>query len=247
MMSRGLLTLVLALCVASICLADDSCTIVNSLGCYDSKTNPMVNNPEGTAASWIVCIQNCFAAGYTNGVAGILGGSMCYCSNSKDGVGNKVDDNECNLQCPNNKAKYCGGPSAITEFSFNCAASTAPTTAPPIQTYSCQNNQCMQDPSGTYNEPTCNGECNPATTTAQPPTKGLTIGGIMVVIFFCALLLPYCIFGALFMRFKREKSGMEMMPNKEFWSALPGLIWDGIKFTFSGFKSIGGANYQSLK
>lgn len=34
------------------------------------------------------------------------------------------------------------------------------------------------------------------------------------------------------MRFKKGATGIEMIPNVEFWASLPGLVKDGIKFSF---------------
>uniref|UniRef100_H2Z8L3 Cation-dependent mannose-6-phosphate receptor n=1 Tax=Ciona savignyi TaxID=51511 RepID=H2Z8L3_CIOSA len=70
------------------------------------------------------------------------------------------------------------------------------------------------------------------------PTKSnhsLSGGSVLLIIFF-VLLFVYLVGGILYNRYKNEKTGLDMIPNREFWSSLPGLIADGVKFIFSGCK-----------
>ena len=35
----------------------------------------------------------------------------------------------------------------------------------------------------------------------------------------------------LFQKYKREESGLDLIPNREFWGALPALVKDGCRFS----------------
>lgn len=120
--------------------------------------------------------------------------------------------------------------------------------------YSCNSgNMCVQDPSGQFNTPDCNGNCAapppPSPGTHKPSTKNgkkkLTGGEVLLIIFFCGFLIPYLAFGALYMRMRHGASGADLIPNRELWMSIPGLIKDGFRFTMSGFKTTG-ASYQQL-
>nr|XP_002126668.1 putative mannose 6-phosphate receptor-like protein C530.09c [Ciona intestinalis] len=65
---------------------------------------------------------------------------------------------------------------------------------------------------------------------------GLSAGSVLLIIFF-VLLFVYLVGGILYNRYKNEETGLDMLPNKEFWASLPGLIADGIKFIFGGCKA----------
>jgi len=63
------------------------------------------------------------------------------------------------------------------------------------------------------------------------PVKGgaLSPGSIMLIIVLC-LIVIYVVGGILFNRFKRQLTGIEMIPNVEFWISIPGLVKDGVMF-----------------
>lgn len=65
---------------------------------------------------------------------------------------------------------------------------------------------------------------------------GLSAGSVLLILFFVAVLV-YVIGGVLFLRFYRGASGVEMIPNYEFWKDFPFLVKDGMVFTFRGCKS----------
>merc|ERR1719494_342868 len=60
-------------------------------------------------------------------------------------------------------------------------------------------------------------------------SKGLSVGSTLLIVTF-VLLIIYLVCGILFNKYKREKTGSEMIPNKEFWSKLPGLVKEGLVF-----------------
>ncbi|XP_046551274.1 uncharacterized protein LOC124260997 [Haliotis rubra] len=61
---------------------------------------------------------------------------------------------------------------------------------------------------------------------------GLSAGSIVVIIFF-GMAFVYILAGLVFQAFVRKASGREMVPNYNLWSALPGLIRDGVILTFT--------------
>ena len=74
---------------------------------------------------------------------------------------------------------------------------------------------------------------------AAPPAekKGLSTGSIMVIIFF-VLAFVYLAAGMAYrFRFK-EARGLDMIPNRSFWAAIPGLVFDGVKFTFQTIRGL---------
>ena len=63
---------------------------------------------------------------------------------------------------------------------------------------------------------------------------GLTWGGIFLMIVF----IPFAIYliAATAWNYKGGKRGKELLPHPEFWGSIPGLVKDGIVFTFLGIK-----------
>jgi hypothetical protein len=57
-------------------------------------------------------------------------------------------------------------------------------------------------------------------------------GGWIFIIILSGVTVLYFVGGALFNKFVRHKEGLEIIPNVEFWLALPGLVKDGIVFTY---------------
>lgn len=68
------------------------------------------------------------------------------------------------------------------------------------------------------------------------PNPGLSAGSVLLILLFVAVMV-YIIGGILFLRFYRGASGVEMIPNYEFWKDFPLLVKDGMIFTFRGCKS----------
>lgn len=63
------------------------------------------------------------------------------------------------------------------------------------------------------------------------PVSQLSIGTILIIVVFFGLLLPYCVFGVAYQKYRKGERGVDLIPNISFWAALPGLIGDGFKFT----------------
>ncbi|CAF0861868.1 unnamed protein product [Didymodactylos carnosus] len=80
----------------------------------------------------------------------------------------------------------------------------------------------------------CPGKC-----TYKPTKKSsgkLSTGGIIVIIFVC-LVAVYIIGGMLFMKFKRQASGMELIPNRMVWVSIATNAIIGIRYVVSCGKS----------
>jgi len=61
----------------------------------------------------------------------------------------------------------------------------------------------------------------------------------------------YIIMGWIYKRFRVGTTGIESCPNVEFWRDFPGLVKDGIRFTFSKVTSCCGTKgenaYQTVE
>jgi len=66
---------------------------------------------------------------------------------------------------------------------------------------------------------------------------GLSWGWILIIIF-CCLVVVYLVGGVLVNRFWRQQSGWDMIPQREFWMSVPGLVWDGMKFTWKTINAL---------
>jgi len=64
----------------------------------------------------------------------------------------------------------------------------------------------------------------------------------LLVVLFC--MIAYIVGGIIFNKFKRQAHGLELIPNVEFWTSLPGLIKDGVMFIVN---SVRGRGYAPIK
>jgi len=69
-------------------------------------------------------------------------------------------------------------------------------------------------------------------------------GGWIFVIIVLVTTFVYCLGGIIFKSKRKGTSGTESIPNIDFWRGLPGLVKDGVKFTFSGCKR--NSDYQDV-
>ncbi|EDV26659.1 uncharacterized protein TRIADDRAFT_63796 [Trichoplax adhaerens] len=72
----------------------------------------------------------------------------------------------------------------------------------------------------------CPGACVP------PGLGGLSTGSVLVIIFFVVVIV-YFLGGMMFLKFVGHKEGLDIIPNRSFWSSLPGLIKDGIVYFYN--------------
>ncbi|KAH3719282.1 hypothetical protein DPMN_062113 [Dreissena polymorpha] len=79
----------------------------------------------------------------------------------------------------------------------------------------------------------CPGKCSASGPTSgchsSGAVEGLSVGSILLIIFFVTLAL-YLTAGVAYMRIRKQASGSDMIPNKEFWVVLPSHVVTGGKF-----------------
>jgi len=64
---------------------------------------------------------------------------------------------------------------------------------------------------------------------------------IMLLVFaFCM----YCAAGAAYNYQYHQAKGFDAIPNKAFWEELPGLVRDGVQFSYTHAKTYGGRGYE---
>jgi len=68
---------------------------------------------------------------------------------------------------------------------------------------------------------------------------GLSGGSIFLIIVLCGAVV-YITAGILFNKFKRQATGVELIPNVEFWSSIPGLFKDGWMLIINKIRGRGG-------
>jgi hypothetical protein len=78
----------------------------------------------------------------------------------------------------------------------------------------------------------------PAPFTTPAPSKGssdegLSAGDGLLIAVSC--LLAVYILGGVIINHRAGATGWDLMPNRSFWSSLPGLIKDGFRFAFIDF------------
>lgn len=64
----------------------------------------------------------------------------------------------------------------------------------------------------------------------------MSIGTILLLVFFVGLVIPYFLGGILYRKFVGRHSGKDVIPNVGFWSELLALIGVGCMFTFKSAK-----------
>jgi len=69
-------------------------------------------------------------------------------------------------------------------------------------------------------------------------------GGSIILIILLVCGVVYLVAGVLFNKFKRQASGVELIPNVGFWTSLPGLVKDGVLFIVHKFTRRG--SYQQV-
>ncbi|KAK6166572.1 hypothetical protein SNE40_023229 [Patella caerulea] len=65
---------------------------------------------------------------------------------------------------------------------------------------------------------------------------GISTGTILDILFIVGIFI-YVAGGMTYMRVRNQATGVEMLPNRGFWSALPGLVKDGCVFVVSKVRS----------
>nr|KAI8756284.1 cation-dependent mannose-6-phosphate receptor isoform X1 [Biomphalaria glabrata] len=81
--------------------------------------------------------------------------------------------------------------------------------------------------------------CCPQDGALSAIVTGISVGTVLVIIFFSALVL-YLLVGVSFQKFARKASGKEVIPNYTFWSGFPGLVKEGACFVVTRGKGRSG-------
>eukprot|EP01087_Luapelamoeba_hula_P022535 TRINITY_DN80_c0_g1_i2.p1 TRINITY_DN80_c0_g1~~TRINITY_DN80_c0_g1_i2.p1 ORF type:complete len:261 (-),score=42.12 TRINITY_DN80_c0_g1_i2:90-872(-) len=71
-------------------------------------------------------------------------------------------------------------------------------------------------------------------------------GGWIFIIILVGLFFLYFLFGAIFMAWRKQARGLDIIPNKDFWFALPGLFIAGHVFLWQKARGLCGAKYESV-
>jgi len=74
-----------------------------------------------------------------------------------------------------------------------------------------------------------------------PPANGKKLsGGSILLILLLVVAVVYITAGLLWNKFKAQKNGVELVPNLDFWTSLPGLVKDGIMFPINKIRGRSG-------
>ncbi|XP_046374944.2 cation-dependent mannose-6-phosphate receptor-like [Haliotis rufescens] len=75
----------------------------------------------------------------------------------------------------------------------------------------------------------------------------LTGGSILLIILF-VLISVYLVGGVTYNKYRRQATGIEVLPNSSFWGALPGLVKEGVCFVLGCVRRGGGqkSSYQNI-
>jgi hypothetical protein len=90
-----------------------------------------------------------------------------------------------------------------------------------------------------YSKCGCSGGCG-----KKPSSGGLSGGDVFLIIFFVGFAV-YFIAGAGY-NYYRQKEGIELIPNVEFWRDLPFLCKDGVMFIVNKITG-GSGGYSSVE
>jgi len=71
-------------------------------------------------------------------------------------------------------------------------------------------------------------------------------GGWIFIIILLSLFVLYIIGGVAYNKFRKDAHGLELIPNHEFWFALPGLVRDGNIYTYKKLRGLCGHKYEEM-
>jgi len=71
-------------------------------------------------------------------------------------------------------------------------------------------------------------------------------GGWIFIIILFSLLIIYFIAGVAYNKFRKDAHGVELIPNHEFWFALPGLVIAGNVYVYRKLRGLCGARYEEM-
>jgi len=165
------------------------------------------------------------------GHLGVIGGH-CEEEKDQDYPGNELgtiftaDLNSCKTACLNNP--QCKG--YVMNNNIATCYLKSKMQEPPVSAWNTIAGKCYHDV-GPTSGPTPGGSAS------------LSSGSILLIVFFIVSAV-YLIIGAAFMKVKRNALGSEVIPNKNFWTDLPGLVMDGVKLII--YPCSKRSNYQNV-
>jgi len=87
----------------------------------------------------------------------------------------------------------------------------------------------------------CPSNMPPPPPPGPPPANGKKLsGGSILLILLLVVAVVYITAGLLWNKFKAQKNGVELVPNLDFWTSLPGLVKDGIMFPINKIRGRSG-------
>lgn len=66
----------------------------------------------------------------------------------------------------------------------------------------------------------------------QAQAKPMSIGSIVLLVATCGVLVPYLAIGVAFQH-RRGETGKNLLPHRDFWGLMAGLVAEGCRFTFT--------------
>ena len=133
---------------------------------------------------------------------------------------------------------HCASWYHVTEFAFSCPQSCH------------TDGQCVPDVGGSFpSAAACAATCGapaPSHTGTGGGGGGGGTGTTVLLVFCLGLVLPYFAGGMAYRRYRGGETGTGMIPHRQFWQSLPGLILTGFRFTASKLTGGGGGSYEAL-
>jgi hypothetical protein len=89
---------------------------------------------------------------------------------------------------------------------------------------------------------------SPTTTPIPGPPKGgggVPVGTVILIIIVAVAFIYFVVF-ALYNRFRLQQTGLDIIPHRTFWVAVPVYAKDGVVFLFRKATGKGGLEYRSV-
>eukprot|EP00042_Codosiga_hollandica_P035351 m.261576 g.261576 ORF g.261576 m.261576 type:complete len:261 (+) comp54613_c0_seq1:1716-2498(+) len=243
-----------------------TCTVITNVGCFTtaSTKDSLTYHSSNGQMTHELCMALCFNTANTNAYAGLSLGINCYCGDPLSFSATTASN--CTTPCGGSSLETCGGVLDMTVLQYACnyncvGGSCSPQTGGPYTDpdcsgkcgapgpmYACNAGSCELSSGGTYSTPTCDNQCTTPTRKPSPhssSSSNLSGGSIFLLVLFVGLLFPYLVGGVLFNKYKRQLSGIELIPNIEFWRVVLKDIKDGFRYTFLLLRGRRG-DYQPL-
>jgi hypothetical protein len=111
------------------------------------------------------------------------------------------------------------------------------------------NGTVVESPSCTYTMTINTASVCPGSAGGGSPPKGGISGGWVFIIILLVSIVLYISLGCVYQRKKKGATGTESLPNIEFWRSFPGLVKDGLVFTWTKLRGLCGkkADYAEIK